>query len=58
MNKEQLEDYLNNYIKPAIEKYAKEKNISIKELLEQSKENLKNNQSNNKNKSQNNKKHR
>lgn len=43
MNKEQLEDYLNNYIKPALEKYAKEKNITIEELLEQSKENLKHN---------------
>ena len=43
MNKEQLEDYLTNYIKPAIEEYAKEKNISIEELLEQSKENLKHN---------------
>lgn len=56
MNKEQLEDYLNNYIKPAIEEYAKEKNISIEELLEQSKENLKHNQSNNKDESNN--KHR
>ena len=50
MNKEQLEDYLNNYIKPELEKYAKEKNISIEELLEQSKENLKHN-NNNENKS-------
>ena len=43
MNKEQLEDYLINYIKPTLEEYAKEKNISIEELLEQSKENLKHN---------------
>lgn len=48
MNKEQLEDYLTNYIKPAIEEYAKEKNISIEELLELSKENLKYNNNNNK----------
>jgi len=41
MNKEELKDYLNNYIKPTLEKYAKEKNITIEELLEQSKENLK-----------------
>ena len=41
MNKEQLKDYLNNYIKPELEKYAKEKNITIEELLKQSKENLK-----------------
>lgn len=46
MNKNQLEDYLNNYIKPELEKYAKEKNISIEELLEQSKENLKHNNKN------------
>lgn len=39
MTKEQLEDYLNNYIKPTLEEYAKEKNISIEELLKQSIEN-------------------
>ena len=46
MTKEQLEDYLKNYIKPELEKYAKEKNISIEELLEQSKENPKHNNNN------------
>ena len=53
MTKEQLEDYLNNYIKPTLEEYAKEKNISIEELLEQSKENLKHNNTYNEDKSKN-----
>lgn len=53
MTKEQLEEYLNNIIKPTIEEYAKEKNISIEELLEQSTDNLKHNKNN-----KNNKKHR
>lgn len=51
MTKEQLEDYLNNYIKPTLEEYAREKNISIEELLEQSKENLKHKHPDNENKS-------
>lgn len=35
MNKEDLEEYLNNIIKPALEEYAKENNITVEELLEQ-----------------------
>ena len=33
MNKEDLLEYLNNIIKPAIEDYAKENNITVEELL-------------------------
>ena len=33
MDKEDLLDYLNNIIKPAIEDYAKENNITVEELL-------------------------
>ena len=35
MNKEDLLEYLNNIIKPAIEDYAKENNITVEELLNQ-----------------------
>ena len=47
MTKEQLEDYLNNYIKPTLEEYAKENNISIEELWEHSTDNLKHNDKDN-----------
>ena len=33
MNKEDLSEYLEKYIKPEIEKYAKEQNITVEELL-------------------------
>ncbi len=33
MNKEDLAEYLENYIKPELEKYAKEQNITPEELL-------------------------
>lgn len=33
MNPQDLEEYLNKIIKPALEEYAKENNISIEDLL-------------------------
>lgn len=35
MNKEDLEEYLDKIIKPALEEYAKENNITMEELLQQ-----------------------
>ena len=33
MTPEDLEEYLNKFIKPALEEYAKEHNISVEDLL-------------------------